>query len=278
MQDRKTDLTGQSFGRLTVVRFDRIQKNKTLWWCVCSCGTEKSIRADALISKNTNSCGCLKVEQNAIYENLTGNRYGQLVVLEVHPQRRPSSHILWKCRCDCGNTTITSGASMKSNHTLSCGCLQKITAGIHAEKMGKANTRHGKTHTREYETWHHIRQRCHGTSGESDRHYHDRGIQVCERWDVFENFLEDMGPRPSPRHQIDRIDVNGDYCPENCRWVLPKEQQRNRRNNVLITYQGKTQCIAAWAEEMGFTTLLLWQRLQKYRWSVEKALTTPVRP
>ena len=166
---------------------------------------------------------------------------------------------------------------MRSGHTKSCGCLHRERAAEQAKSMGLANTSHGSTNTREYEVWHRMKQRCQDKRCPAFPHYGGRGIKVCERWLSFEKFLTDMGLRPSSRHSIDRYPNNdGDYEPSNCRWALPKEQQRNRRSNFPVAYCGKTQCIAAWAEEFGITTLQLWTRLRKMGWPIHEALTLPI--
>jgi len=122
-----------------------------------------------------------------------------------------------------------------------------------------------------------MKQRCYNPNDESYPHYGDRKIIVCDRWlNSFKNFFEDMGESPKD-HQIDRIDNDKGYCKENCKWVTSKQNSRNKRNNCLILFDGKFKCIAAWAEETKVPYYVLHQRIYKYGWSAEKALTTPVR-
>ena len=104
------------------------------------------------------------------------------------------------------------------------------------------------------------------------------GIKVCERWKQFTNFLTDVGEPPTSRHSLDRIKNDDDYCKFNCKWSVPKQQARNKKNNRLITHGRKTQCLAAWAEEYDMVYKLLWKRICVYNWSIEKALTTALRP
>lgn len=121
-------------------------------------------------------------------------------------------------------------------------------------------------------------QRCTNPNDKRYKNYGGRGITVCKRWrNSFEKFLEDMGEPPTKEHSIDRINNNGNYCKSNCRWVTRKEQNRNKRNNRLITYKGKTQCLIEWAEEYNINYDTLWCRIYKYGWPIEKALTTPVK-
>ena len=176
------------------------------------------------------------------------------------------------CQCSCGNIKVVLAASLRNGNTKSCGCLQK-------EVLARINTIHGKYRTPEYGIRISMLQRCYNTLDKRYYDYGGRGIQVCDRWldpeNGFLNFLDDMGPRPSPKHSLDRIDNDKNYCPENCRWSTMKEQSRNRRNNAMITHEGKTQCIADWTEEAGLPKGVLGGRLKK-GWSVEKAITTPV--
>ena len=95
-----------------------------------------------------------------------------------------------------------------------------------------------------------MKSRCNNPNNNQYSDYGGRGIRVCERWSTFENFLADMGERPTPKHSIDRIDVNGDYCPENCRWATKEEQNNNKRNCILVTYNGKTQNFKQWCKEL----------------------------
>jgi hypothetical protein len=127
----------------------------------------------------------------------------------------------------------------------------------------------------EYRSWDGLIRRCTCSAEPSWHNYGGRGITVCERWLSYENFLADMGPKPSRKHSLDRIDVNGNYEPGNCRWATVNEQQRNRRNNKLVTFGSKTQCLTAWAEELHLPLYTLSQRLNR-GWSVEKAFTEPV--
>ena len=135
--------------------------------------------------------------------------------------------------------------------------------------------KHGMKDTPEWRVWASLRGRCNSQTHKAYHNYGDRGITVCERWESFENFLEDMGERPSSKHSIDRIDNDGPYSPENCRWATRNEQNRNKRTNRLLTHGGKTLCLAAWAEELSINYMTLLGRL-KFGWSVEQAITTPV--
>jgi len=200
-----------------------------------------------------------------------GQVINKLVFLEeIIPstKRRKSLFI-----CHCGNLFIASMEHVKSRHTNSCGCSPN-----HLVKHGHCFiTDKGKS-TPEYSAWLKIKCRCYNKKNKRYADYGGRGIKVCDRWlESFENFIEDMGFRPSSKHSLDRFpDVNGNYEPSNCRWATSKEQNRNRRDNHLLTFNNETYCINEWAEKLGINQSLIHKRL-KLRWTVEKALTTPVR-
>lgn len=206
--------------------------------------------------------------------------YGRLTILgesfrkEVGKQGQNYTYV--ECRCECGTVVTVNYSRLKNGKTKSCGCMQK-------ELASKRLTTHGctkhKQETREYRTWMNMLDRCRNSNHYAYCNYGGRGIKVCERWlgkTGFQNFLEDMGSRPSSAHSLDRIDNNGHYCPENCRWATKKEQGNNQRTNRLITAFGRTQTLTQWATEFGCNVDTLWRRLNKLGWPVEKALTTPV--
>lgn len=128
-----------------------------------------------------------------------------------------------------------------------------------------------------YTVWANIVQRCTNLNSPNYKNYGGRGITICKRWLKFENFLFDIGEPPTSKHQIDRIDNDKGYKLSNCEWVLSKTNSRNRRNNHLTTFNNKTQCLSAWAEEYNIKQNTLWCRLYKWNWSIKKALTTPTR-
>ncbi len=205
------------------------------------------------------------------FVDLAGEKFGRLIAVRRTGTSK-SGYALWLCICDCGKTIVVRGNNLTSSNTKSCGCFQK-------DRTVEINTTHGHgkkgQRPKIYKSWHKMIQRCINPNHKAYHNYGGRGITVCKRWRKFENFLEDMGEHPGKEYSIDRIDNNGNYCKSNCRWVTRKEQNRNKRNNHLITYNGKTQCISAWAEELGIGASVLWYRLK--HWSVKKALTTPVR-
>ena len=196
-------------------------------------------------------------------KSLLGERFGRLLVLRYvgvnkHRQR------MWQCLCDCGTVAVVRGLTLRSGSTASCGCYRRICAVTHGR------SRNG---TPEYRIWAAMLGRC---KSDGHRNYGGRGIRVCKRWESFENFYADMGPRPSPKHSLDRENNDGDYTPENCRWATKKEQDRNRRTNRLITYGGETKPLVSWAEKIGIHPAALSWRLD-HGWELEDVMTTPSR-
>jgi hypothetical protein len=158
--------------------------------------------------------------------DLTGRKFGRLTV--EHLSGRDHGQTVWTCRCVCGNTKQIVSGSLTRGHTRSCGCLLLEHLG-----SGRARYRHGDAVggrvTPELTSWMGMNNRCNNPRGQDYKDYGGRGIRICERWKLYENFLADLGRKPSPRHSIDRIDVNGDYEPENCCWATPVQQRRNQR-------------------------------------------------
>ena len=199
----------------------------------------------------------------------TGTRFGRLVVLKempVHTYPAGKHGRRFQCECDCGNVTVVRLDSLRYGATKSCGCLQK-------ERQAAAATKHGMRGTPEYNSWRGMNRRCSSPSDLDFHRYGGRGINVCGRWrESFAAFFADMGPRPSPEHTIDRIDNNKEYSPENCRWTTWTVQHRNRRDNRLLTFDGRTLCLAAWAEETGVGYQVIHGRLAR-GYTIEQALT-----
>ena len=194
--------------------------------------------------------------------DLTGQRFGKIVVQNIAGKTSYGA-IQWDCLCDCGKSTYVFGVSLRSGKTNSCGCLQ---------------TKHGKAkngqRTKAYRAWLGLRERCNNPFNRKYADYGGRGIKVCVRWNNFSNFLKDMG-EPDKGMSLDRIDNNGDYSPDNCRWATIQEQASNKRSNVWITHRGKTQTVTQWAREVDIKEDTLRARI-RMGWTIEEALTKPV--
>ena len=177
-------------------------------------------------------------------------------------------------QCDCSTKTIREFDFDKiwNNHTKSCGCVQKESASY----VGKENKTHGQTKTVEYKTWRSMLDRCYLPKNIKYPLYGGKGIQVCDRWrESFENFYADMGDRPSDVFSIDRINSNGHYEPSNCRWADILTQNNNKKNNLYLTYQGKTLTISQWARELNISNSTLYNRKNK-GWTDLDILSTPI--
>lgn len=193
--------------------------------------------------------------------SLTGLRFGKLLVLEQAPNR--SKHRAWKCVCDCGKEKVLTTEQFYQGTVKSCGCLR---------------FKHGLRNTASYDIWCNMIRRCDNPEAEEYPNYGGRGIKVCDRWrgdSGMQNFYEDMGERPTGL-SLDRIDNDGPYSPENCRWATIKQQSMNKRNTRLVTYRGETKPLMEWASIVGIRYIRLIHRLRK-NWTVERAFETPVK-
>lgn len=191
--------------------------------------------------------------------DLAGKSFGKLKVLEF--VGRPPNHgdSLWRCLCECGKESNVRGYNLKAGYSKSCGCAI-------APALLKSNITHGKYHTPERRVWTGVKTRCFNPNEKTWPHYGGRGITVCDRWlgeDGFSNFLADMGSRPSPKHSIERENVNGNYEPSNCVWATKKAQGRNKRNTLRIVYEGKVVSLKDACETVGVNYYAARNRLQK---------------
>lgn len=203
--------------------------------------------------------------------DLSGKRFGRWTVLQEGEPRYSGKYrvIYWICKCNCGTVKNVCGESLKSGDSISCGCF-------HNEVTASINMSHGMTGSRVYRAWQNMLNRCRREKDEFWHCYGGKGITVCDRWKVFENFLEDMG-EPPVGFSLDRIDSDGPYSPENCRWATMEEQGRNRTNNVHFQFQGMSKTIAEWSGIVGIKRSTLSMRIYSYQWPIEKALTVPVK-
>ena len=182
------------------------------------------------------------------FVDITGQRFGRLTAVERVGLDK-SKHALWKCLCDCGNYTIVGSNSLKAGNTKSCGCLNIETA---TERIVRYNFRHGETGTRLWRIWSGMINRCESPCYDNNMVYRGKGIRVCAAWHTYENF-RDWALKNGYRDDltIDRIDVDGNYTPSNCRWATKVEQAENRSTTRLFTVNGETHSLAGWARCIG---------------------------
>lgn len=239
---------GKKFGKLTITALDSLKKNGTPVFAVdCECGNSYlKCGLDKLVSGKTTDCGCSK--RNI---EMLGKRFGRLVVIDKTEQRKKRS-VIWKCKCDCGGEWFASSQDLNYGTVKSCGCIQK-------EKQ------HFATHDPIHRVWNTMIERCYNPNKNQFYLYGGRGIGVCDEWrcgngnvKAFSNFYEwsiahgyknERLPNGKSKYTIDRIDTDGDYCPENCRWVTNAEQQKNKRADKLFTYNSETKTIKEWLKQ-----------------------------
>jgi len=198
--------------------------------------------------------------------DLTGNKYNFLTVISRAESKNGKAY--WNCICDCGNTTVVSGSNLKTGGVKSCGCLSSRLHPI---------IKHGESGTTLYHTWCGIIARCENPNHPHYKDYGGRGIKVCDEWHEYLNFKDWVNStRKDESLTIDRIDTNGNYCPENCRWATKKEQANNRRSNLLFTYNNETHNLSEWCEILGLNYYNVHNRIYKLKWTFEKAISTPI--
>lgn len=184
-------------------------------------------------------------------EDISGRVFGRLTVIRFHNSGNKKAQ--WECLCICGNTCLIYGKALRLG-TKSCGCL-------HSDVTRKRFTTPGGYGTPEYRAWAQLLSRCNDSNNPRYSDYGGRGITVCERWSRFEHFLADMGNRPTVKHSIDRINNNGNYCPENCQWSTRSEQANNKRTNRILCIDGVARTLSQWAVVSGINRPCIHARL-----------------
>ena len=202
------------------------------------------------------------------FDDLTGKRFCRWFV-EGRAPNDIHRHSMWYCVCDCGTRRIVSGINLRSGDSKSCGCLNN--------ERRYERVKHGGSGTRLYHIWKNIKSRCYNVNSPRYSEYGGRVILMCDEWkndfSLFRDWAINNGYNDSLT--IDRIDNNGCYSPDNCRCVNNTIQQNNKRNNHLITFNGKTQTMSQWSKELGIDAKIISHRLNEYHWDIERALSTP---
>jgi len=193
---------------------------------------------------------------------LVGQRFGRLVVEAYAGSTHSGSR--WRCLCDCGNYTETYGFALRDGTTQSCGCLS-------LQRLAEGRTTHGASHTAEYAVWEGMIQRCTNKNSANYKNYGAKGVRVSQRWRKFENFLADMGKRPSPKHMLERKNGKAGYNKFNCVWATRDVQNNNTSRNRYLTHNGQRQTVAEWAKSVGLNYNTLTKRLL-LGWPLKKAI------
>ena len=201
-------------------------------------------------------------------KDLTGQRFGRLTALHLGENDPKTGKVRWVCQCDCGNVVQVKSNALVTGNTTSCGCYN-----------GCCHKKHGETNTRLFNIWYGIKKRCCLTYCNGYKHYGGRGIKVCNEWlESFETFKEwALANGYQDNLSIDRIDVNGNYEPSNCRWTTLKQQANNKTDSFFVEYNGVTHTLKEWSEILNINYRTLFSRIRQSKWSIEKAFTTPVR-
>lgn len=200
--------------------------------------------------------------------NLAGKHYGRLTVIKLVGKDK-HNNALWECKCSCGNTIVTRGATLRNGRAKSCGCLHKEMT----KQLAKNNIKHNRSGTRLYRIWQNMKSRCYYKQNNRYRSYGARGIKVCNEWQhdfqAFYNWA--MNNNYKDNLTIDRIDVDGDYEPSNCKWSTNLEQARNKRSTKIYTVNGEDHCLSEWCEMLKLNYNTVQTRLHR-NWSIERAL------
>lgn len=201
--------------------------------------------------------------------DLTGQRFGKLEVLSMEGVDKYRS-AKWLCKCDCGNTCVVTSNNLRRGQTQSCGCLR-------VEKASSTAT-HRMSRSRIYRIWCDMKNRCYNPNVPNYHNYGGRGIKVCNEWldpTTFIAWANESGY--ADNLTIERIDIDGDYEPSNCKWITLKEQQWNKTTSKYITIDGETKCLREWCEQFGMNYRTVHHRIKYLGWEPKKALTTPIR-
>ena len=271
------DITGERYGKLVALYRTDIKRagSGTYWVFQCDCGTKKVIRANVVRSGKTLSCGCLVKENHPEthreQRDLTGHKYGKLIVLSKYGKDKDGLHYMSWCRCDCGEELAVRDTLLLHGRKTMCNSCAKLS-----------NATHGKSKDRVFHVWQGMKARCYNPNNKAYPEYGGRGIRICNEWLDSTKFIEwalSNGfdeSKSGDECSIERIDVNGNYEPSNCTWVTKKRQARNKQNTRYATYNGVKMPIRDIADIVGISATNIIQRMDKYGWSEYDAIHTPV--
>ena len=191
-------------------------------------------------------------------KDISGKKYNNVTVIKPIGKNK-ENRTIWLCLCNCGNETKAYKNQLEAGHKLSCGCIR-----------GEKLKTHGMRNHYLYSIWQYMLDRCSNLNHEHYKDYGGRGISVCLEWHDINNFINDMHPRIEGA-SIDRINNNGNYCKENCRWATTKEQGNNKRDTIFITYKNQTKCITDWADFLGIKRRTIYMRHRR-KYSIEEII------
>lgn len=246
---KQIKMIGKKFGKLTVIEElpERTKAHKKRYRCICECGNYHDVVGSSLRSGMVKTCG-----KCHSYLNI-GEKYGKLTVLEYSNKKRPNGARIYKCKCECGNITYVDVYSLRNGNTRSCGCLTKTQGG-------KATL-----NKRLHNCWCDMRSRCYNVNNKAYEHYGGRGIIVCDDWkedyQAFYNWSMNNGY--NDMLTLDRIDVNKNYSPNNCRWANWETQRNNKRTTIKITINNITKSLKQWCRYLNLNYSMVYARYRK---------------
>lgn len=249
---------GDRHGNLTVTK----HLSGNTWECKCDCGNVVAFYESRV--KKASSCGC-RIGFSKIKNDLSGKRFGRLTVTNIGKDKKTKTGkrvVHWDCVCDCGNTCTVSAAHLVTGHTKSCGCF-------HDETVGKNNFRHGMSDTKAYKAYQYIMSRCCNSNNTvAYNQYGAKGIKISDEWkghpNVFCEYVMNLDGYDDPEKKtIDRIDGKKGYCPGNVRWASYLVQNNNKKSNVRLSLNGRTQTAAMWSRELGINISTITYRRRK---------------
>lgn len=253
---------GQKFGKLTII--SKVDGTGNKYLCRCECSNTKIVQMKDLTRGHIKSCGCMQGDRG----NMVGKVCGMVTVLGfsgiVRSEKTGHTYRTWKCKCVCGNETIKTTSELRNGHSISCGCYR-------IEKTKEFATTHGLSKTRLYKTYTSMKARCYRPTTTYYENYGGRGIKVCDEWlESFENFkawADKSGY--ADNLTIERIDNDGNYCPENCTWITKQEQDRNKRTNHPVIYKGQEMLLTDLVKLTGLAPQTIKKHEQQYNYNYD---------
>lgn len=286
MNNNLPDLSNKRYGSLTVIEFGYSKGKKRYWRCICDCGKETYVHTNSLKSGNTTSCGCKRFQGLAEYQerrkaknDLIGKRFGKLTVIE-RAGKNSQGRSMWLCQCDCGKTKNVCHSYLTNGDTKSCGCYQSEKI---KEWNKKHKIKHGLYYDRIHTVWKEMIERCEKPRVEGYPNYGGRGIRVCEEWHDLKTFADwayKNGYDPNAKKgecTLERVDVNGNYEPENCIFTDMFEQNCNRRNTTKVLYKGEVVALMKIGRKYGMEYpeyTKLYKKIKERNIPVEEALAS----